>query len=113
MMLPARGRSLGLAGRAHRVLPRDAVHNVVGRSKREGAMRKFWVALALAGAGFGAGGDAEGQPGKIAHIQKLSGRAAAGRQMLPTANKYRVHQPNTQDALARRLQGPEDRKPGR
>src|SRR6266850_2961627 len=98
MMLPARGRSLGLAGRAHRVLPRDAVHNVVGRSKREGAMRKFWVALALAGAGFGAGGTAEAEPVKIAIIETLSGGQAAVGKMFLTAINYGLIKLNTEKA---------------
>src|SRR5258705_496250 len=64
------------------------VHNVVDRSKREGAMRTFWAALALAGVGCVATGTAEAEPVKIAIIETLSGGQAAVGKMFLTAINY-------------------------
>ena len=51
-------------------------------------MRKFWVALALAGAGCWATGTAEAEPVKIAIIETLSGGQAAVGKMFLTAINY-------------------------
>jgi len=51
-------------------------------------MRKFWAALALAGAGCLATGTAEAEPVKIAIIETLSGGQAAVGKMFLTAINY-------------------------
>src|SRR6185503_14423093 len=98
MMLPARGRSLALASRSAPSPPsRSGVHNV-GRSKGEGAMRKFCAALALAGAGCLAAGTAEAEPVKIAIIETLSDGQAAVSKMFLTAINYGLIKLNNEKA---------------
>jgi hypothetical protein len=62
-------------------------------------MRKFWVALALAGAGFGATGTAEAEPVKIAIIETLSGGQAAVGKMFLTAINYGLIKLNDEKAF--------------
>src|SRR6266851_1630748 len=69
-----------------------------GPIKGEGAMRKFWAALALAGAGCLATGTAEAEPVKIAIIETLSGGQAAVGKMFLTAINYGLIKLNNEKA---------------
>ena len=61
-------------------------------------MRKFWAALALAGAGGLATGTAEAEPVKIAIIETLSGGQAAVGKMFLTAINYGLIKLNNEKA---------------
>src|SRR3984893_19173830 len=99
MLLPAPGRSLALLGQGctESSLAKRGTQRG-GPIKGEGAMRKFWAALALAGAGCRGTGTAEAEPVKIAIIETLSGGQAAVGKMFLTAVNYGLIKLNNEKA---------------